>query len=208
MFFYILEGIDGSGKSTQIEILKKIVKKVHLQDCFVFLFEPTNFQTGQLIRKYLKENKNLSQEEWLNLFDKDREENVHKNILPNKDKIIIMDRYYFSTATYQSKNKDEVKNIFLYFYQKYPKPNAVFYLDISHDDALKRIQKRSQKPEIFEKEQELLRILRNYEFLKKLSNHYSVEWINLNAQDNPYNIAKKILRKVFSDFQNKNKSSL
>jgi dTMP kinase len=93
MYLYIIEGIDGSGKSTQIQLLKKIIRRLKLQDCFVFLYEPTDFDTGKKIRQYLKENRNLTLEEWFMLFDKDREKNVQLNILPNQDKIIIMDRY-------------------------------------------------------------------------------------------------------------------
>ncbi|GIX40819.1 MAG: thymidylate kinase [Leptospiraceae bacterium] len=212
MFFYVIEGIDGSGKSTQIKILKETVMRLKLKKCFLFLFEPTNLETGRIIRSYLKNNIYLSEKEWLNLFDKDREENVKKNILPNKDKVIIMDRYYFSTAAYQAKDKSNVEKIFLYFYQKYPEPTAIFYLDISLENALERIKKRlsDQKTEleVFEKEQELKRILENYEYLEKLSIKYNLNWLKIKAKENPFRISKLILRKVFSDIQNKNKSSL
>ena len=53
-FFFAIEGIDGSGKTTQINLLaKKLEKKYEDREIFV-TSEPTNSEIGQLIRKYLK----------------------------------------------------------------------------------------------------------------------------------------------------------
>ncbi len=206
MYLYIIEGIDGSGKSTQIEILKKIIRRLKHEQCFVFLNEPTNFDTGKIIRKYLKENRNLTLEEWLLLFDKDREKNVQFNILPNKDKIIVMDRYYLSTASYQAKDPDDVFKIFINSFNKYPKPKRIFYLDIDLKNALERIKKRHPYTETFEKEQDLSRILQNYQYLETIANEYSLKWENLSALNHPLKIAKQILKKIFSDYKDQNKT--
>jgi len=205
MYLYIIEGIDGSGKSTQIQLLKKIIRRLKLQDCFVFLYEPTDFDTGKKIRQYLKENRNLTLEEWFMLFDKDREKNVQLNILPNQDKIIIMDRYYPSTAAYQAKDLEDVYKIFINSFNKYPKPKRVFYLDIDLKNALVRIKKRYSYTETFEKEQELSRILENYQHLKKLFDRYPLNWENISGLNPPYKIAKYIVKKIFSDYKDQNK---
>lgn len=208
--FFVLEGIDGSGKSTTIEIIKKIVKKIHFKDCFVFLYEPTDLTYGRIIRQYLKENKQLSLEEWLKLFDEDRKENLRINIIPNQDKIILMDRYYFSTAAYQSKEQKDVKTIMDYFYYNFPIPTTVFYFDISIQESLKRIQNRNKytgkSTDIFEKEEELNRVLNHYKYLYELSKDYHINWQNINTLQNPYKIANTILRNIFSKVQDRKKS--
>ena len=206
MYLYIIEGIDGSGKSTQIQLLKKIIRRLKLQDCFVFLYEPTDFDTGKKIRQYLKENRNLTRDEWFKLFDEDREKNVQLNILPNKDKIIVMDRYYLSTAAYQAKNFEDVYKIFINSFNKYPKPKKVFYLDIELKNAIERIKKRNPSTETFEKEQELSRILQNYQYLETLVKNHSINWENISALNRPYKIAKQILKKIFSDYNDQNKT--
>lgn len=209
-YFFVLEGIDGSGKSTTIEIIKKIVKKLHYTDCFVFLYEPTDLTYGRIIRQYLKENKQLSLEEWLKLFDEDRKENLRINILPNQDKIILMDRYYFSTAAYQSKEQKDVKTIMDYFYYNFPIPTMVFYFDISIQESLKRIQNRNKhtgkSTEVFEKEEELNRVLKHYKYIYELSKDYHINWQNINTLESPHKIAKTILRNVFSKVHDRKKS--
>lgn len=211
-YFFVIEGIDGSGKSTVIEIIKTFISRMHFSDCFVFLYEPTNLTYGRLIRQYLKEHKELSLEKWIELFENDRKENLKKNIEPNQHKVILMDRYYFSTAAYQAKHLEEVKKILDYFYYNFPKPTQVFYLDITVDEAIKRISNRLKETgktfELFEKEDELKRILFHYQYLQKLSKEYKISWKNIHALDSPHKIAKKILRNVFSTIRNtKNRNS-
>lgn len=210
--FFILEGIDGSGKTTTIEILKKMIKRLHLTDCFVFLFEPTNLTYGRIIRQYLKEHKQLSLEEWLKLFDADRKENLKENLIPNQNKIIVMDRYYFSTAAYQGRSIEDVKRIFDYFYNHFPPPKTVFYLDISLEEALRRISKRKEDmgkvKEVFETNEELKRVLNHYKYLQELSHNFHIQWENINALENPYKNAKMILRNIFSKVQDIKKGEI
>ncbi|MFN3604691.1 MAG: dTMP kinase [Leptonema sp. (in: bacteria)] len=198
MNFFVIEGIDGSGKTTIIQTIQTMVMKLKLNECFLFLKEPTNLDTGKKIRNSLQQNKNLTQKEWLKLFEEDRNKNIQYNILPNQKKIIIQDRYYFSTAAYQATHKEEALEILYYFYYKFPTPKIVFFIDIDISTALSRIQKRKQNIEQFEKKQELERIYKNYEVILNELKNLKLEFNIIQGNQKSVALAKLILKKVFS----------
>src|ERR1700745_657562 len=99
-FLVAVEGIDGSGKTTQVERLAHYCDEKRL--AYVLSKEPTSGKYGQLIRNSASRGR-LSIEEEIDLFLKDRREHVDQVIQPalNEEKVVILDRYYFSTAAYQ-----------------------------------------------------------------------------------------------------------
>lgn len=97
------EGIDGSGKTTQIQKIAHLLKK---QDYPVIVtHEPNrNSKWGQLIQKKVKKHREkVSPETELEWYLKDREWDLNNNILPAlKEKhVVLVDRYYMSSAAYQ-----------------------------------------------------------------------------------------------------------
>ena len=150
-----VEGIDGSGKTT---IVRHLVEELRKRGYDVVAFkEPTDSEYGKMIRQILKDRK-VSPEEELKLFIKDREFNVRNNILPAlKDgKVVIMDRYYYSTMAYQGALGLDVERIKM-LNKQFPKPDLVIILDVSPETALKRI-KAKRKPDRFEDVEYLRRV--------------------------------------------------
>ena len=97
-----LEGIDGCGKSTQAELLAAALRERGLE--VVLTCEPTDSPLGQQIREYFQgPDRYLSPKEELNLFMADRREHVAEVIDPAlaEGKIVICDRYYYSSVAYQ-----------------------------------------------------------------------------------------------------------
>src|SRR4030042_5497767 len=97
----VFEGIDGAGKSTQARLL---LRKVRAIGCEAISFrEPTRGKWGRAIKRMAKTAGSLTPEEELDLFIKDRKENVRNNIKPalSGRKVVILDRYYYSTIAYQ-----------------------------------------------------------------------------------------------------------
>ena len=97
-----LEGIDGCGKSTQAELLAAALRERGLE--VVLTCEPTDSPLGQQIREYFQgPDRYLSPKEELNLFMADRREHVAEVIEPAlaEGKIVITDRYYYSSVAYQ-----------------------------------------------------------------------------------------------------------
>ena len=97
-----LEGVDGCGKSTQAELLAAALRERGLE--VVLTCEPTTSPLGQQIREYFQgPDRYLSPKEELNLFMADRREHVAEVIDPAlaEGKIVITDRYYYSSVAYQ-----------------------------------------------------------------------------------------------------------
>ncbi|MFQ5431056.1 MAG: dTMP kinase, partial [Nitrospinota bacterium] len=138
-FFIVLEGLDGSGKSTQAKLLVQNLIK-HGHDA-VYMKEPTDGEWGQKIREIaLKGRENVTPGEELDYFIKDREEDAEQNILPaiESGKVVVMDRYIYSNIAYQGalgidieliKNKNRC----------FPKPDIVFFLEASPEKGIGRI---------------------------------------------------------------------
>jgi dTMP kinase len=94
----IFEGVDTSGKSTQIDILKGLFKDA------IFTKEPGGTKLGADIRKLLLEGEVSSKTAELFLFLSDRAEHYHRIIKPNKDKLIFSDRGFISGIAYAMTN--------------------------------------------------------------------------------------------------------
>ncbi len=97
----VFEGTDGTGKSTQLNLLAQALKVRGLD--VISSFEPTNGEYGQKIRALYSNRKNTSLEDELELFLADRKEHVETLINPAlaSGKIVLLDRYFLSTVAYQ-----------------------------------------------------------------------------------------------------------
>lgn len=92
------EGIDGVGKSTQIELLKNFNKDLLITK------EPGGTPFGQKIRELVLNSSKISTRAEIMLFLADRAEHYNKFIFPNKDKIILSDRGFVSGIAYAMAN--------------------------------------------------------------------------------------------------------
>lgn len=97
----VFEGIDGTGKSTQLDLLAHYL--VNKDYPVITTREPTDGQYGVKIRQLYINRDSISKEEELELFINDRKEHVEQLIQPAlaEHKIILCDRYFLSTAAYQ-----------------------------------------------------------------------------------------------------------
>ena len=144
--FITFEGIEGSGKSTQIQMLKEFFEKKSLKAFFTK--EPGSSEIGKEIRSILlnKENKIYPQSEIFLIFAV-RVQHVQEIIKPNlnEGKIVVSDRYYDSSVAYQGQrvgiSKIEIyeliENLDL------PTPDITFLLDLPANVGLKRAKNRA-----------------------------------------------------------------
>ena len=150
--FVVFEGIDGAGTSTQINILKE--KKE--AERFLFTAEPTDSPTGKFLRTVLKGNVELDPRTSAYLFAADRAEHLWGKSGSNcgiekkcsDGKIVISDRYFFSSLTYQSVTCGEELPRLLN--SAFPLPQILFFFKISPEISLKRVDVRGER-EIYEK---------------------------------------------------------
>jgi dTMP kinase len=159
--FIVFEGIDGSGKSTQSQILAERLRQAGLN--IVLLREPGDSPAGAKIRAMLR-NAPPSPREQVSLFIEDRVYDFSANIRPAIENGIhvIMDRYYFSNAAYQgAAGLDPAEIILLNRGMGFPEPDRVYLFDLCPAAALKRVRARGET-EAFERET----------FLEKVRNIY------------------------------------
>ena len=149
--FIVFEGIDGSGKTT---LSKRLYKHLSSKETPVLLdHEPTEGYWGKMLRNMLSDDSSNAVE-LLELFIKDREDDVEINIKPalKNGKTVILDRYYYSNAAYQGAMGISPDSIIRENQNKnFPKPDRVYLVDIKPELAIERILRRNTKTEIFEK---------------------------------------------------------
>lgn len=154
----VFEGIDGSGKSTQAEILLERLQEEDFDA--VYFREPSKGKWGRKIKKKALHPDSLSPEEELDLFQKDRRENVEKNLKPalKKKRVVILDRYYYSTIAYQGAKGIDEKLIRRMNEEFVVDPDLVFIFDIDPQKGLERIENRKKKDKLFEREDYLVKV--------------------------------------------------
>jgi len=146
-FFIAIEGADGCGKTTHAKLLAK-----HLRDNgydVVITQEPTRGSIGQAIRDVLSGKMKVSPATLTLFFTADRSEHVDTVIKPalNEGKVVITDRFYYSTVAYQS--VQGVKTTWISELNSFvPEPDLVIVLKIESEEALQRMSGRQL--EIFE----------------------------------------------------------
>lgn len=196
----VFEGIDGSGKSTQAEIL---MKTLHSKGFDVVYFqEPSKGKWGRKIKRKALHPDSLSPQEELDLFQKDRKENVEKNLKPalERKRVVILDRYYYSTIAYQGAKGIDEKLIKRMNEEFIIKPDLVFILDIDPQKGLERIENRKKKDRLFEREEYLVKVREIFKsFIEK-------NFIHIDALKSKVEISKEIeeivLRKMESNLLN------
>lgn len=156
--FLVIEGIDGSGKSTQVELLARRLCRLGLQ--VVTLREPTQGKWGRKIRELSKTSGSLRPEDELELFIRDRRENVARNIKPalKAGRTVVLDRYYYSTLAYQGARGLPLEEI-RRRHQKFAiVPDLVFILDVPVRTGLRRIKDRPVIYSLFEEKEYLKKV--------------------------------------------------
>ena len=144
------EGLDGCGKSTQLEKAKKWLT---LQGCKVLKTQqPGGTRIGKQIRNILlnPEHKELHPESELLLYLSDRIQHLTETILPAKaeGKIVLCDRFHDSTVAYQGHgrglNLKSIKSIITYSIKPYT-PDLTFLLTISPSTVVDRLDQRKEQ---------------------------------------------------------------
>ncbi len=207
--FIVIEGIDGCGKTTQIDELSKWLPNSGLMkkgSKLIKTREPGGSLLGKKLRELIldnnKNNKPSSLAELL-LYSADRAEHVSKIIAPalNKNDWVISDRFSDSTLAYQGYgrniNLEIIKNLESIVCQgEYP--DLTFYLEISPEESILR--RKNEIPDRIESE--------GMKFLKKVNDGFKLiakekNWKVISASQNIQTISKEIKEIVLKKFSNK-----
>ncbi len=137
--FIVVEGIDGTGKSTLVSNLYRNLSKKGID--VLVTFEPTRGKWGSKLRQSFTGSARMTAEEELSLFLKDRKEHLKDTVLPalKAGRVVLCDRYYFTTMAYQGargldpeKIKEENRAFAL-------EPDICFLLELPPEKAVERI---------------------------------------------------------------------
>ncbi|MDR2550871.1 MAG: dTMP kinase [Desulfobulbus sp.] len=152
------EGIDGTGKSTQLPLLAAYLRE--LGWAVVETREPTDGPHGQRIRALYRNRKQASPEQELELFLLDRRQHVTECIGPALEQgmIVLTDRYYFSTAAYQGAAGCDPARVFAR-HDFAPEPDLVLLLTLPVEESVLRIRDlRGESPNDFEQQEQLEKV--------------------------------------------------
>ena len=159
--FIVIEGLDGSGKTTQAILLADKLSKSHK---VLLTAEPSKGKIGTFIRNCcLYEQTRLPTEAEALLFAADRIEHMQEELKPALDdgKIVLCDRYVYSTLAYQGSaglSLDWIKTI----NSRAIQPDFSLFLDVPPDRVLERLQRKKSVMETLETQQKVREIYLKY----------------------------------------------
>ncbi|HSH14228.1 MAG TPA: dTMP kinase [Desulfurivibrionaceae bacterium] len=153
------EGIDGTGKSSQIIMLAATLEQMGYQ--VVITREPTDGRYGRRIRSLFSNRARFTPAKELELFMADRREHVREVIEPAlcSGRIVLTDRYYLSTAAYQGAAGQDPEAIIAANETFAPVPDLVVLLTLTPAQSIHRIRTlRGEALNDFEQEETLIRV--------------------------------------------------
>ena len=164
--FIVFEGIDGSGKSTQI---KKISKRLQGFGYKIYsTFEPTDGPIGSLIRQMLSGKVATDQRTIASLFAADRTDHLVNKVngirhRVDQGEIVICDRYYFSSYAYHAQYIDMKWVIHANSLNaEILRPDVTIFIDVDPDICLERIKSSRSSFEMYEKLDIMKKVRANY----------------------------------------------
>lgn len=193
------EGIDGSGKSTQIQLLKEyLLGKGHLVQVFR---EPGGTAVSEQIRELLLHpDSEINPVAEMLLFSSARAQLIAEQVLPalEKGEVVILDRFYDSTTAYQGFGRATISLDYIKVINKVASheraPDLTFYLRLSLEESLRRrahLQKDRMEQsgrDFFEK------VITGYDELARTEQRV----ITIDASEEIDQIHKEIVNKVIS----------
>ncbi len=150
--FIVLEGLDGSGTTTQCKLLQKKYEAEGHDS--LYTCEPTDSFIGKAVRQVLQHQQVVAAGTLAKLFAADRHNHIYHpehGIIASLEKgyKVICDRYLFSSLAYQSVdwNFDAVWELNC----RFPLPEKLVFLDVSPDEGHRRVVQRNTTREFYER---------------------------------------------------------
>lgn len=181
--FIVIEGLDGSGKTTHTKALVRQLRALGRHPAETA--EPTASATGGLIRDALSGFTPRTGTEIAALFMADR---VAHNVNPvngiakllSEGRDVICDRYYYSSLAYQGTLTDPE---WVYHINvdcpEIRKPDLCVFLDLDDEACMRRMERRGSAREIYENENTLLEVRRRYfEVFRRLEGRDNIVIVN------------------------------
>lgn len=196
--FICIEGLDGSGKTTHAYSLVKNLQKMGLDA--IYTTEPSGGEFGRFIRaSVLQGRKRLPRVVEALLFAVDRVDHVEKEVKPalRKGKIVVSDRYVFSSLAYQGAAGLDLEWIEKINRLALPTDLAI-YIDVAPEVVVKRIRRKKSIMESLEIQRRVQEVYMKFLKNKKL--------VSLDGDRKKREVEEIILKIVLDFLQNHNAS--
>lgn len=182
------EGIDGSGKGSQI---KRLMER--MPDSVLFAYPDRSWEIGKAIQVFLKDKIRLSPVHQFFLYAADilkDQGRIEREL--ELGKTVILDRYVISTVAYQAASGfEKERGLAIADELGFLKPDVTILLDISPKTSVERKKKQTGKLERFEKEKFLGKVRRNYLELAR-KRLVSKRWAVIDGEEEPERIGRNI----------------
>ena len=187
----VFEGIDGSGKTTQLGLLADAASAKGLE--VVRTAEPTDGPFGRRIRSQARSGGRIDAEEELRCFVEDRRQHVAEVIEPRlaAGRLVLSDRYYLSSVAYQGARGLDGARILAESEREFPAPDLAVVVVVAPERGLERVRARGSAAEpVFEE----------LEFLRRVSAQFDAldcsYVVRVDGEDAPARVHERVLAAV------------
>ncbi len=182
----VIEGIDGCGKETQIKLLRE-----KYPDLLVFKYPTKHFQ---MLNDYLEKRIDLAPKSLFLLFLSDiANEQMKVKEATDSGKLVILDRYVFSTIAYESTDFHYPQAKKIVEGMGFLKPDRVILLDITPEVSQERKSKQKELDR-YEADREFLRIVRGNYLRLDEERFLCNDWKNIDASKSVESVHKEIMK--------------
>ncbi len=201
--FIAFEGIDGSGKGTQIHMLKQYLEQ---EGYPIFgTLEPNDSPTGSLIHQIMIGRIKTTNDVIASLFVADRLDHIQNDTngilkFVNQGVNVITDRYYFSSYAYQSVDVPmewiiQANSLAASLLR----PDVTVFIDVDPEITMKRIEQNRMTKELFEETDRLIETrARYFEAFDRLKDEENV--VIIDGARSPQEVQEDVLKAVLPYF--------
>ncbi len=189
-FFIDIEGLDGSGASTQVGLVSRGLKKLGLKPYLTK--EPTEGPIGQLVCQALRgEWNSLPSASLQLLFAADRGRHLNEEIIPRlkQGEMVITDRYAWASVAFGSVNLS--KEWLIELNRDFIFPDLTIFIDVEPRTCLKRLEKEKKGVELFDQEELLDEIWVTYQWL--VSKYWWVDMAVVDGEKSKEKVTAEIM---------------
>jgi dTMP kinase len=190
--FIVIEGLDGSGKSAQVDLLINYLKEKGKE--VIVTKEPTiESEFGRKIKQALKKEIIVEPLELQELYVQDRREHLKNKVIPalQLGKFVVSSRYAFSTFAYGFSDGLDV-GMLIKMNESFLLPDLTIIVDVSPDLCVKRIDSRGEEKELFEQLEKLTKV---NEIYKKIPQMFE-NAIIVNGEKSIVDVSEQIKKEV------------
>ena len=195
--FFVLEGIDGSGKETQVKLLVEALKKAG-KGVEIINFPDYNSGPGRKIGQYLDHKLQIMHKEVARLYAEDRK--LHQDRIKKwleGGKVVVSDRYAYSNLAYQLVNGAPYDYL-LSLDRDIIFPDLVFFIDTTIDEVIHRMNNSRKRDKYESSKNYLAKVSENYRAMcdGSLEVFGKAKWIRIDGNKNIEEVQKEIWRYV------------